>query len=147
MPIIEDVEREQKLQAAIKEQQATIHNLRLYIQELEEHIRNGRRKLFGPSSEKLVDLHPALFTEAEAETPVEPGPKPDEAATQTEGEPRKRRRAFRIPPELPRVEIFHDLSEAEKVCPHDGAALKRIHSEVPSEPPRQGVPLRSGLAP
>jgi len=136
MPIIEDVERDQeqqdlqKLQAAIEAQKATIQNLRLYIQNLEEHIRNGRRKLFGPSSEKLVDLHPALFNEAEAEAPVEPEPKAEEAAAEGAPEPRKRRRAFRIPPELPRVEIIHDLPEAEKVCPHDGTALKRIDSEI-----------------
>jgi len=126
MPIIEDVEHDQELQKL----QATIHTQRQYILELEEYIRNGRRKLFGPSSEKLVDLHPSLFNEAEAETPVEPETKADEAAAEGAPEPRKRRRAFRIPPELPRVEIIHDLLEAEKVCPHDGAALKRIDSEI-----------------
>lgn len=138
MPIIEVMLREREemqahhaaQQATIEELNGTIHNQRLYIQKLEEHIRNGRRKQFGPSSEKLVDLHPTLFNEAEVEIPVEPEPAAVEPAA-PEAEPaRKPRKTFRIPPELPRVEIEHDLSEAEKVCPHDGTALKRIDSEI-----------------
>ena len=135
MPVIEDVEREpelQKLQAAIEAHQTTIHTQRLYIQELEDHIRNARRKLFGSSSEKLLDLHPTLFNEveAEAEAPVESEAKVSEAAADAAPAPKKRRRAFRIPPELPRVTIEHDLPEAEKICPHDGTPLKRIDSEI-----------------
>ena len=126
MPIIEDVEHDQELQKL----QATIHTQRQYILELEEYIRNGRRKLFGPSSEKLVDPHPTLFNEPEAEASVEPEAKAEEVPAEAPSAPRKRRRGFRIPPELPRVEIIHDLPEAEKVCPHDGAALKHIDSEI-----------------
>lgn len=35
-----------------------------------------------------------------------------------------------LPADLPRLEIVHDLSDEEKVCPHDGAAMKRIGEEV-----------------
>lgn len=115
-------------QVAIEEQKAEIQRMRAYVRQLEEFIRNGRRKAFGPSSEKLVeDLHPSLFNEAEAQP--EPELERTEAEPATEPAARKPRR-FRIPAELPRVEIVHDLPEAEKVCPHDGTALKAVSSEV-----------------
>lgn len=36
----------------------------------------------------------------------------------------------KIPAGLPRVEVVHDLAEAEKFCTHDGAALVRIGEEI-----------------
>ena len=44
----------------------------------------------------------------------------------------QRRRGGRkpLPEELPRVEIIHDLSAAEKVCPHDGHVLKEIGGKI-----------------
>lgn len=129
----EEMQQQQASQTAtVEKQNDTIHQLRSYILQLEEFIRNGRRKQFGPSSEKLVDLPPALFNEAEAEADgmgtEEASAEPETAAGPVRR--RKPRKAFRIPPELPRVEIIHDLTEAEKVCPHDGTTLKRIDSEV-----------------
>ena len=122
------------LSGTIETQNGTIEKMRAYILQLEEYIRNGRRKQFGPSSEKLADLQPNLFNEAEAEAAaVEAAEAPAEAelpAAQAPAPGRKPRKAFRIPPELPRVEIIHDLPEAEKVCPHDGTPLKRIDSEI-----------------
>ena len=112
---------------------ATIESLRQYILQLEEFIRHGRRQQFGASSEQLPDQQPSLFDEVEiasddATISVDETP---EAEVVPEAKPaRKPRKAFRIPPELPRVEIIHDLPESEKVCPHDGTALKHIDSEV-----------------
>ena len=111
----------------------TIDSLRQYILQLEEFIRHGRRQQFGASSEQLPDQQPSLFDEVEiasddATISVDETP---EAEVVPEAKPaRKPRKAFRIPPELPRVEIIHDLPESEKVCPHDGTALKHIDSEV-----------------
>ena len=133
-PVDELLHEREGMQQRQASQQATIDQLRAYILQLEEYIRNGRRKQFGPSSEKLiVGQQPNLFNEAEAapEPEVEEAePESAEAESAQEPQPRKRRKAFRIPPELPRMEIEHDLPEAEKVCPHDGTALKRIDSEI-----------------
>ena len=119
-------------QATIETQNGTIEKMRAYILQLEEYIRNGRRKQFGPSSEKLVDSHPNLFNEAEAE--ASSAETAEEAPVTEPSEPRARerkpRKAFRIPPELPRVEVIHDLPEDEKVCPKDGTALKHIDDEI-----------------
>ena len=35
-----------------------------------------------------------------------------------------------LPDSLPRVEIIHDLTDEEKICPHDGHALKKIGEET-----------------
>ena len=111
----------------------TLQHLRQYIEQLEEFIRSGRRKQFGPHSERLVDPHPSLFDEPETlASDAEGEPEGDEAteAAKAPAPAQKRRKKFRIPPELPRVEIIHDLPESEKVCPHDGTPLKHIDSEI-----------------
>jgi transposase len=109
---------------------ASVEALKQYILQLEEFIRHGRQKQFGASSEQLPDAHPSLFDEAEQEACADEAPEV-ETAPEPESKPaRKPRKAFRIPPELPRVEVVHDLPEAQKVCPHDGTALKHIKDEV-----------------
>ena len=47
--------------------------------------------------------------------------------------PRTRTRAKNehlSPEDLPREDIIHDLSDTEKICPHDGATLKHIGEET-----------------
>ncbi|MFT5562345.1 MAG: transposase [Litorivivens sp.] len=39
---------------------------------------------------------------------------------------RKRTGRKPLPEDLPRVDVIHDLADADKVCPHDGTALKLI---------------------
>ncbi|MEO8125303.1 MAG: IS66 family transposase [Burkholderiales bacterium] len=98
---------------------------------LEEENRWLKRQLFGRSSEKLAaeDVSPDqqwLFNEVEALA------KAAEAASQSVGIPaHERRKRGRKPlgADLPRVEVVHDLTEAQKVCPHDGTALVRIGEE------------------
>lgn len=112
----------------------TINQLRQYILQLEEFIRHGRQKQFGTSSEQVGNLHPSLFDEAE--TGLDEGvAEPDETRevagpAEAEKPARTPRKGPRIPPDLPRVEIVHDLPESQKVCPHDGTALKHIKDEI-----------------
>lgn len=111
----------------------TISHQKQYILQLEEFIRHGRRQQFGASSEQLSDLQPSLFDEPEvaSDDATISVDETQEAEVVPEAKPaRKPRKPFRIPPELPRVEIIHDLPESEKVCPHDGTALKHIDSEI-----------------
>jgi transposase len=37
---------------------------------------------------------------------------------------------MKIPADLPRIEIVHDLAEADKFCNHDGTRLERIGEET-----------------
>jgi transposase len=101
------------------------------IETLEEFIRLLRHQRFGRKSEKAPVDQLGLFNEAEAST---------QAAEAEEGEEdeidvpaHKRRKGGRRPLSdlLPRVEVLHDLSDAEKVCPHDAShTLQEIGEEV-----------------
>ncbi len=53
----------------------------------------------------------------------------EEESTGVPAHKRKKKRAS-IPEELPRTEIIHDLSDAEKFCPHDGVALRHFGNET-----------------
>ena len=39
------------------------------------------------------------------------------------------RSSEKMPADIPRIEVVHDLSAAEKICPSDGTALERIGEE------------------
>ena len=51
-----------------------------------------------------------------------------EVASHTPKAATKRKRGGRkkLPEDLPRIDVIHDLSEQDKICPHDGHALKEI---------------------
>ncbi len=88
---------------------------------------------YGPASERHSDDQLALFNEAEAapepdgEDEDAEGPEPD--ATVTGGAPRRRGKRA-LPPELERIEVRHELPEAEQRCPHDGSALEVIGEQT-----------------
>lgn len=113
---------------------ASMEAMKQYVLHLEEYIRHGKQKQFGASSEQVGNLHPSLFDEAEGDADESPiGQEEGPAASMPEAAEkpiRKPRKGPRIPAELPRVEIVHDLPEAQKVCPHDGTSLKHIKDEI-----------------
>lgn len=99
---------------------------------LEEENRWLKAQLFGRSSERAAPSEERgaeqgwLFNEAEALA------RAAATAPQTIAIPaheRARRGRKPLSPELPRIEVVHDLPEAEKVCPHDGTPLERIGEE------------------
>ena len=89
-----------------------------------------KKDKFGTTSERMeLGQDQLLFNELEVEaTPDEP-----EQTELITGYTRKKKgRGVRkpFPKDLPREEVVIDLPEAEKVCPHDGHALKLIGEEV-----------------
>ena len=101
--------------------------LKQRIKLLEEMLRLQRHKQYGASSEKDTAGQGQLFNEAEDENlTVEE----DSAEITIPAHTRKKKRRVSIPAELPREEIVHDLTDAEKICPHDGAELKYIGDET-----------------
>ena len=88
-------------------------------------------KRFSRSSEKAPPEQGCLSDEAELEA-LNPEPEVEAEEEIIITGPYQKRRGKRkpFPEHLPRVEIEHDLSEEEKVCPHNGTALKRIGEEV-----------------
>ena len=117
------------LQAKQQQQHRKEQHYQKRISYLEEEIRLMLQKRFGASSEKLDITQLGLFNEAEApESDQEE--QSDTAATQVAGYQRKRGKRAPLPDFLPRIDEIHDLSDEEKVCPHDGHALHRIGEQV-----------------
>jgi transposase len=112
------------LQAQLASQQTTLEAREARIRQLEEIIRTFQRKTFAGTSEQVSAAQMGLFNEAEE---IEATGEPEVTI-----QPHTRRRRGRpaLPPELPREEVIHDLPEADKVCPHDGAALEQIGQET-----------------
>lgn len=87
-----------------------------------------KQKQFGSSSEKLSGLQTELFDEPEDdENDSLPNTidQVDVAAHQ-----RTTKKRVSIPAELPRIDIIYDLADVQKICPHDGTALKRIGQQT-----------------
>jgi transposase len=102
------------------------------IKLLEEENRWLKSQLFGRSSEKtpLTEVSPDqrwLFNEAEAL--AQAAQSAPERILIPAHERRKRGRK-RLLPDLPRVEVLHDLADHEKVCAQHGTALERIGEEI-----------------
>ena len=106
---------------------------------LEEKYKTLQRKFFGKSSEKLTpedELQGRLFDEAEE------GIYPEGEDSQKDEEPdvtkvkehvRKKTGRKHLPADLPREEVIHDLTEAEKKCPCCGEERKQIGSDDTEE--------------
>ena len=102
------------------------------IKILEDYIKVLKQKQFGASSEKQDIIQAEMvFTEAEStdESDTHAAETADNEST-TVAEHKRKKKRVSIPKELPRVDVIHDLPDAEKFCPHDGAALKQIGSET-----------------
>ena len=118
------------LHTIITSMQGEMAELRLQherqISILFEQIAHLRQLLFGRSSERLpsdaTTVQLPLFDLPEPEQ-IEP------ATVQVEPHERKKPGRKALPPELPRVEVLHDLAEEEKVCAC-GCELSCIGEEV-----------------
>ena len=103
------------------------------IKILEDYIKALNQKQFGASSEKQDVIQAEMvFTEvescAETDEPVQADAFESEITVVAEHTHKKKR--VSIPKELPRVDVIHDLPDADKFCPHDGTALKQMGSET-----------------
>ncbi len=83
------------------------------------------QKLFGPKSEKYHGENPQLPL---FDMP-EPDPEAEEEKTTVNGHTRKKPGRKPLPANLPRVDVVHDITEAEKVC-ECGEHLVKIGEEV-----------------
>ncbi|MDH5232880.1 MAG: IS66 family transposase [Gammaproteobacteria bacterium] len=94
---------------------------------LEGLIKQFQHKLFAPSSEKVSVNQLSIFNEAEADEATDD----IDAATHTTvaAHQRSKRKRLTLPPDIPCEEIIYDIPEQDKVCPHDGSALKVIDSD------------------
>ena len=99
---------------------------------LKERLNAYMRKLFAAKSEaRGSEQKDLLFNETEA---LAPAPAPAEVAAEDSVEVPAHRRAKRgrkpLDAALPREVIRHELPEAERICPNDGARLEEIGVEA-----------------
>jgi transposase len=86
------------------------------------------KREFGRSSEAAPGQG-ELFNEAEQEAAPDENVG-DELATAVPAHTRRKPGRRPLPDHLPRIEIVHEIDEADRHCPDDGAALKEIGQEV-----------------
>jgi transposase len=109
----------------------TIADKNHHIKILEEYILSLKQKQFGSSSEKISPTQAELFDEADGDAAeIETEQSSSSNAIEIPAHTRSTKRRVSIPADIPRVDIIHDLPDDQKICPHDGAALKRIGSET-----------------
>ena len=104
---------------------------------LKEQLNKFKRQLFAASSE-VTGQHQKdmFFNEAESlgsqaePAAEEPGDEGADDKVDVPAHQRAKRGRKPLDPALPREVLRHELPEGERVCPHDGAALREIGLEV-----------------
>lgn len=100
---------------------------------LKEQLNKFKRQLFAASSE-VTGQHQKdmFFNEAESlGAQTEPAAEEtDDDKIEVPGHKRAKRGRKPLDPALPREVVRHELPEGERLCPHDGAALREIGVEV-----------------
>ena len=111
------------LQALVRRQVAELERVKrehqAAIERLREQLNIALARRFGSSSERIPDEQLRLFNEAEAAAL-------DDSTIEVPAHTRKKSGRRPLPESLPRVEVIHELDEAERICPNDGTVLKRI---------------------
>ena len=120
------------LQGMIRELLAALQAERHQREHLEQRLDQLLRRLYGPRSEKIVGptLFDAFTPPAESAPPTqcpEPEPESEPVVKKKRGHGRRR-----LPEDLPRQRIVHDLSDAEKLCPCCQTPRVLIGEEVSS---------------
>jgi len=127
---------QQALAAALKQNESLAGELRVTRTErdlLKEQLNKFKRQLFAASSE-ITGQHQKdmFFNEAES-LAAQAEPATEETGDDqidVPGHKRAKRGRKPLDPALPREVVRHELPERERVCPHDGAALREIGVEV-----------------
>lgn len=131
--LIQQLQQQLSLLENTASQQAhTIESQQQQIEKLLHELHLFKQYLFGQRRERFVDDpgQQKLFEAEEASDPVVPEAI-DEPAGQPSQNSRRRGHGRRPLPEfLPRREIIHELSEAERVCPCCGKVRVKVSEET-----------------
>lgn len=137
MPAPEEIAAlQQALAAALKHNESLAAELLVVRTErdlLKEQLGHFKRQLFAAKSEAgALPQKDLFFDEAEAEAgQAAPAAEEGEADEADVAAHRRRKRGRRpLNPALPREVVRHELPEAERLCPHDGAVLVEIGVEA-----------------
>jgi transposase len=107
---------------------ATVDSQQRELDQLKHYIAQLLRARYGPRSEKGDPAQLALFGENAPEVAEAlPGPEPLDQVVRTQ---RRRGKRQRLPTDLPRERVEHDLADADKCCPGCGTMRERIGCET-----------------
>lgn len=138
-PTIEEFNALQEALAAAQSQRDSLAGenriLRVERDLLKERLAKMMRNVFASKSEaRGTDQKDMFFNEAEQLTAAtQAAPAQEDGVgddVDVPGHKRKKRGRKPLDPALPRHVVRHELPEAERVCPHDGAALTEIGVEA-----------------
>ena len=100
---------------------------------LQEKLNLALAQRYAARSEQYSPDQIRLFNEAEVDVPEDVVADTDTTSVTIAAHTRQQKRGRQpLPDHLPRLEVIHDLPEAERYCDHDGNSLRRI-GEVISE--------------
>ena len=126
------------LKALLTEQYERNSQLEVKVLTLQEQLNLAIARRYAASSEKIPADQFRLFDEAEVDNETETDDvlsllNEDDDTTTVASHTRKKKTGRKpLPDSLVRVDEIHELSEAERVCEHDGKVLNEI-GEVVSE--------------
>ena len=118
------------LRAQLNSRDELIANKDAKITQLEALLVQALHREFSASSEKISAEQARLFDELDSAD--DDALKETAEPIQVDGHERKKHGRPRLSADLPRVEVIHDLTDAEKVCSEHGCELTPI-GEVTSE--------------
>lgn len=130
--LVDQVARREALARTNTQLLAENQRIKTQVLLLQEQLNLALAKRYAASSEQCSPDQIRLFNEAEVDAPTDVAV--DEAATSTlvAEHIRQKRGRQPLPDHLPRIDVIHELPEAERYCDHDGASLATIR-EVISE--------------
>lgn len=114
------------LRTLVLEQRRELARKSAEIEHLQAQLDLLLAKRYGPSSEKVSAAQLRLFNEAEQAAGEPEGP----ALLTVPAHERHRGARRPLPAALARIEVLHELPEAERICPHDGTVLVAIGEEI-----------------
>jgi transposase len=117
----------QVLRAQLEQKADQLEQKDLRIAQLEELIHQFKHHQFGASSEQTPPGQGRLFDEGAS---LSESLNEKAASVEVKAHARQRTRRPRLSDDLPRVDIVHDLSDAEKVCPQHGCDLAPMGEEI-----------------
>jgi transposase len=121
------------LQQMIRELLATLAAKERDLERLRHQYHLLVQRLYGKRSERFDPNQPSLFEEAEPGAQAAPAEENEQGPSQRPAERNPTHRnghgRGRLPDHLPRREVVHDLTEAEKLCPDCGCERRRIGQE------------------
>jgi len=128
--VAEQLAQNEKLQAEkLLSDKKNVH-LQAQVTTLQEQLNLALARRYAASSEKISPDQLHFFSEAEDAADI--AESPTEELIIVPAHNRKKCGRKKLPDNLPRVQVVHELSEEERYCPYDGAALAEI-GEVISE--------------